>query len=503
MIGGSSAGGRVRPVSYARVWRIAVPIVVGLGLGSLPPPPGLAPFAWRYFALFAATILALITEPFPPASVGLIAVTIGGTFGLVFSPSQLADPGFKFPAEALKWSLSGFSNSTVWLIFGAFVFAMGYEKTGLGRRIALFLVNRLGGNTLGLGYAIAASDLLLAPFTPSNTARSAGTIFPVVNRIPELYDCAPDKEPRRIGAYLMWVAFSTTCITSSMFVTALAPNLFAIELARKVAGVNLTWGEWLIGFLPVGVPLLLALPWLAYKIYPPEVRASSEVPRWAAEELARLGPVSLKELLMACLAVAALGFWIAGGNVLDPAMVALAAIAVMVIFSIVAWDDIAGNRVAWNVLVSFATMLTLADGLARAGVVDWIGHAVSSALAGRSPTLVLIVFVALFFMLHYMFASLTAHATALLPVMLATGKAVPGMPIRTFAMLMLFSLGLMGVLTPYATGPAPVYYGSGYIARRDFWRLGLTFGLIFLGMLLLNGLVSLVITHPSSLIPNH
>ena len=106
-------------------------------------------------------------------------------------------------------------------------------------------------------------------------------------------------------------------------------------------------------------------------------------------------------------------------------------------------------------------------------------------------------------MLHYMFASLTAHATALLPVMLATGKAVPGMPIRTFAMLMLFSLGLMGVLTPYATGPAPVYYGSGYIARRDFWRLGLTFGLIFLGMLLLNGLVSLVITHPSSLIPNH
>ena len=314
MIGGESAGSRVLPVSHARVWRIAVPIVVGLGLGSLPPPPGLAPFAWRYFALFAATILALITEPFPPASVGLIAITIGGTFGLVFSPSQLADPAFKFPAEALKWSLSGFSNSTVWLIFGAFVFAMGYEKTGLGRRIALFLVNRLGGNTLGLGYAIAASDVLLAPFTPSNTARSAGTIFPVVNRIPELYDCAPDKEPRRIGAYLMWVAFSTTCITSSMFVTALAPNLFAIELARKIAGVNLTWGEWLIGFLPVGVPLLLALPWLVYKIYPPEVRASSEVPLWAAEELARLGPVSLKELLMACLAVAALGFWIGGGN---------------------------------------------------------------------------------------------------------------------------------------------------------------------------------------------
>jgi L-tartrate/succinate antiporter len=487
MIAGVSAESRAPRATDARLWRIAVPIAVGLGLGTLPPPPGLAPFAWRYLALFAATILALITEPFPPASIGLIGVTIAGTFGLVFSPVQRADPAFKFPAEALKWSLSGFSNSTVWLIFGAFVFAMGYEKTGLGRRIALVLVRRLGGSTLGLGYAIAASDVLLAPFTPSNTARSAGTIFPVVNRIPELYGCAPDRAPRRIGAYLMWVAFSTTCITSSMFVTALAPNLFAIDLARKIAGIDLTWGQWLIGFLPIGAPLLLASPWLAYKIYPPEVRASREVPQWAAAELTSLGPVTPKELVMAGLVVAALGFWIAGGNLLDPAMVALAAIAVMVIFSVVAWEDIAGNRVAWNVLVTFATMLTLADGLARAGVIDWIGRAVSAELAGHSPTVVLIVFVVLFFLLHYMFASLTAHATALLPAMLATGMAVPGMPVRTFAMLMLFSLGLMGVLTPYATGPAPVYFGSGYIARRDFWRLGLIFGLIFLAALLLIG----------------
>jgi L-tartrate/succinate antiporter len=96
-----------------------------------------------------------------------------------------------------------------------------------------------------------------------------------------------------------------------------------------------------------------------------------------------------------------------------------------------------------------------------------------------------------FFAVHYMFASLTAHATALLPAMLATGIAVPGMPARTFAMLLVFSLGVMGVLTPYATGPAPVYFGSGYIPRRDFWRLGLIFGVIFLAALLLLGVVAL------------
>lgn len=479
--------GGMSALGPARIWRIALPVGLGAVLAFLPAPTGLAPFAWHYLGLFVATIFALVTEPFPPASIGLIAVTIAGAFGLVFPPAQLADPAFKFPAEALKWALSGFINSTVWLIFGAFVFAMGYEKTGLGRRLALVLVRGLGGNTLGLGYAIAVSDLVLAPFTPSNTARSAGTIFPIINRIPELYESGPGESSRRIGSYLMWVAFSTTCLTSSMFVTALAPNLLAIELVRKSAGINLTWTDWLIGFLPIGAPLFLALPWLVYKIYPPQIRSSVEVPRWAARELVNLGAITIKEVIMAALVIAALALWIGGASLADPAMVALGGISLMVILSLVSWDDIVGNRAAWNVLVTFATMLTMAEGLAKAGVIDWIGHAVAGFLSGHSPHLVMVTLVVLFFVLHYMFASLTAHATALLPVMLATGMAMPGMPVRTFAMLMVFSLGLMGVLTPYATGPAPVYFGSGFIPRRDFWRLGLIFGLLFLTTLLVIG----------------
>ena len=166
------------------LWRAGAPVLAGIVLALIPAPHGLAPHAWHYFALFAAVILALITEPLPSAAVGLIGVTVAATFGLVFSPAQMADPAFRFPAEALRWALAGFVNGTVWLIFAAFVFAMGYEKTGLGRRIALMLVKRLGGRTLGLGYAIALSDLALAPFTPSNTARSAGAIFPVIVSIP-------------------------------------------------------------------------------------------------------------------------------------------------------------------------------------------------------------------------------------------------------------------------------------------------------------------------------
>lgn len=135
-----------------------------------------------------------------------------------------------------------------------------------------------------------------------------------------------------------------------------------------------------------------------------------------------------------------------------------------------------------------ATLINLADGLNRTGFVGWFGQRAAAVLAGHSTGLVLAALVAFFFLIHYLFASLTAHTTAVLPVVLAAGAAVPGMPVRTLALLLVFSIGIMGVLTPYATGPAPVYFGCGYVARRDFWRLGLLFGLIFLSLLLVVGL---------------
>lgn len=470
------------------VWRAGLPLLLGVGLALLPVPAGLAPHAWRFFAVFAAVILALITEPIAAAGVGFIGVTLIAATGLVFSPAQLADPAFKLPAEAVKWALAGFANTTIWLIFGAFVFAMGYEKTGLGRRIALGLVRRLGGRSLGLGYAVMLADLVLAPFTPSNSARSAGTIYPLVRSIPELYGSQPGETARRIGSYLMWVAFATTCVTSSMFVTALAPNLLALEIIRKTTGLEISWVQWFLAFLPVGGLLVAILPWLVYKLFPPEVRASAEVPKWAARELAKMGALTWRESVMAALVLLALGGWIFGARVADPTMVALGAIALMLVFRVVTWEDILANKAAWNVLAWFATLFVLADGLNKVGFVGWFGRAAAAQLAGHPPVVVMVALVVLFFLMHYMFASLTAHTTAVLPVILAAGVAVPDMPVRTFALLLAFSLGIMGVITPYATGPAPVYFGSGYFSRREFWTLGLVFGLIFLGALLLIGL---------------
>jgi L-tartrate/succinate antiporter len=140
--------------------------------------------------------------------------------------------------------------------------------------------------------------------------------------------------------------------------------------------------------------------------------------------------------------------------------------------------------------------VTLADGLNRLGFAGWFASGASAALTGLPPAAVMAGLVAIFFLVHYMFATITAHATAVLPVILAVGIAVPGVPAVPFALLLCYSLGVMGILTPYATGPAPVYFGSGFISRRDFWALGLIFGLMFLAVLLAIGIPWLLILRP-------
>jgi L-tartrate/succinate antiporter len=476
--------------------KLATMAVVGLVIALLPTPAGLDAGAWRYFALFVAVIIGLILEPIPAAAVGLIGVVLAAGLRLPFTPEQLADPTFEAPVQAVKWALAGFSNGTVWLIFGAFMFAMGYEKTGLGRRMALLLVRTLGGSTLGLGYAVVLADLVLAPFTPSNTARSGGTVYPIIRNIPGLYGSEPGETARRIGSYLMWTALAATCVTSSLFLTALAPNLLALDLVQKVTPVSVSWTDWLVGFLPIGVLLLATLPWVIYKVYPPEITSSSEVPAWARGELASMGAVTTRELLMGCLVVLALALWIFGGSFVDPTLVALAVIALMVLTGVVEWGDVIANKAAWNVLVWFATLVVLADGLAKVGFIAWFGKGAASALGGLPVLAVMLLLVVLYFVMHYLFASLTAHASALLPVIFAAGAAVAGVNVTVFALLLLYALGIMGVITPYATGPGPVYFASGFISRRDFWVLGLVFGAIYLVALLVIGTPWLLFLHP-------
>jgi L-tartrate/succinate antiporter len=158
---------------------------------------------------------------------------------------------------------------------------------------------------------------------------------------------------------------------------------------------------------------------------------------------------------------------------------AIAVISLMLLLNVVTWDDITANKAAWNTLAWFATLVALADGLTRVGFVKWFAESVAGQLTGVSPTVAVAMLLLINFFGHYLFASVTAHVTAMIPVLLAVASTIPGVNMRTLALGLCLQLGIMGILTPYATGPSPVYYGSGYLPAADYWRLGAIFGVIF------------------------
>ena len=455
------------------VVRVVIPLAVGALIALLPAPAGLSPAAWRYFALFSAVIAGIIVEPIPAAAVGLVGLVVAGSLRMVRES----------PADSTAWALSGFSNGTVWLVFAAYMFSLGYAETGLGRRIALNLIRILGRRSLGLGYAVTLADLALSPVTPSATARSGATVYPVVRQIPELYGSQPnDPSARLIGGYLLYTAFAASTVTSSMFMTAMAPNLLAVTLATKVAGVSISWTDWFVGFAPIGVLLLAVLPLALYKLFPPEIKTALEAPAWAAARLREMGPVSRRETTLLVLVLSALALWIAGGSFIDPTMVAITVVALMVMLDVLTWPQVTGNREAWNVLIWFAAVVALAGGLTETGFVRWTADTIAPALSGLGGYATIVCLVGAFFFVHYLFASITAHTATLYSVFLAVAVQTNATSPKAWAMMLAYSLGIMSILTSYASGQNPIYYGSGYIARRHFWLLGFVLGVAFFAL---------------------
>src|SRR5258708_613328 len=477
--------GRNKGAFVKITWKTIAPLAIWLALYLVPVPSGLNANQWHYFAVFAAVIAGLILESMPVGAVGLIGLTIAGVMGYV-------EPD---PNKSLRWMLGGFSESTVWLIVGAFVFSIGYRKSELGRRLALMLVRMLGRRTFGLGYAVAYSDLVLAPATPSTPARSGGTIYPVVSNIPRIYGSDPGPTAGKIGTYVMWTAFATTAVTSSLFLTALAPNAAALSIAKKIVNVDVGWSQWFFGFAPLGILLLLVVPLLSYIVCRPEVKESPEIVEWSAGELKAMGPMSRSERIMAALVLLAMFLWICGSNptislpllgtnFISATMVVFVVISLMLVTGVIDFADIVAEKAAWEVFFYFTSLFTLSAGLNEIGFIKCVAEGYAKPLAGMSPTLGLILLVSFFFWVHYFFSSITSHAAAVLPVLLAVGTGIPGLSVPTLTLLCVYSLGLMGVISPYATGPAPMYFGSGYIGKGDFWKFGLIFGVVYFAGLL-------------------
>lgn len=448
-------------------------LVVGAAIWFIPVPIGLKPVAWKLFAIFVATILGFILQPLPIGSIAFISITF----------TMLA--GVLKPAEAL----SGFGNNTIWLIVSAFLFAKGFIKTGLGRRIAYMLIKKMGDSTLKLGYTIVLSDLIISPATPSNAARAGGIIFPIVRSLASAFDSEPGPSARRVGSFLIQAGYHGNAITSAMFMTSMAGNPLIALLALQALNINITWGQWALAALVPGLLSLLVIPYFLYKVYPPELKETPEAKVLATKELETMGAMSIGEKIVAGIFVGALVLWSTSQYTkLDATVVAMLAVSVMMVTQVLEWKDVLDEKGAWDTLIWMGALVGLADYLSKLGFIPWFSKVVSASIVGIPWFPAFMVLLVIYMYAHYGFASLTAHITAMYSAFVTVAVAA-GVPVYLAALALAFMSNLCMSLTHYAAAPAPIYFGAGYVSQGTWWKLG--FWVSVINMIIWVGLGSL------------
>jgi DASS family divalent anion:Na+ symporter len=385
-----------------RGWTVT--LFAGLGVWFIPPPAGVEEKGWHLLAIFVATIVGIIAKPLPMGAMAMLGIA----------------------ATALT---------------GTFMAAVGKKS-------------------LGLAYSLVATDLVLAPAIPSNTARAGGVIFPILRSVARSFGSEPDDgTARKLGAFLVKTSFQGTVITSAMFLTAMAANPLAAKLAED-AGVQLTWALWAKAAIVPGLVSLIAVPWIP---------GATQIARTKLTEMGRLKP---SEKMMLGTFLLLLFLWIFGRELgIHSTTAALVGLAVLLVSGTLTWTDILEEKGAWDTLVWFAALVMMASYLNELGLIPWFGEKVGAALAGYGWATSFVLLSLVYFYSHYFFASNTAHVSSMYGVFLVVALGA-GTPPLLAALVLGFFSNLFSSMTHYGTGPAPVLFGSGYVEIGDWWKLG-------------------------------
>lgn len=442
--------------SRASVRGLLVLVALFLAIVYLVPrPEAVTPQGWRQAAIFACVIAGMILEPLPASALvllGLVAMAANGT-----------------PTRQV---LTGFAEPSVWLVIVAMVIARAMLDSGLARRIALLFIRAFGRSSLGVSYALLATDVTLASGVPSITARAAGMLAPIAVRIADLFDSHPGPSGKRLGGALIVGIYQGSAVACAMFFTGQASNILGANLAAKLVNVEVTWSSWFVAAIIPGLASCAVVPWIVHRVLKPEVQHTPEAPKFAADELVRMGPLSHTERVTLGVFVGVGGLWMTSAwHGLDVTFVALLGLGVLLVSGTMSWHTVTSERAAWDVFVWYGGLLRMGELLNDTGVTTVFAESVGGLFAGIPWQLVLLGILVVYFYTHYAFASITAHMLALFPpfVVLLVGLGVPPQ-LAVYSLLCLANLP--AGLTHYGTTPAPILFGMGYVSLGDWWRVG-------------------------------
>lgn len=441
--------------SLKRTLSIVSLLLFALFLYTTPPPLGITEQAWILFTIFISTILAILFNLLPIITASVIALSIS-VLAKVIEPSK---------------AYAGFSESFILLIVAAFLVSHAVHKSGLGKRLSLHIIRRFGHSTLGLGYSVIATDILLAPAFPSNTARS-GVLYPIVYGL--AHDCdskVGDHTHKKAGAYLMMTSMAGLTISSGLWLTAMAVNPIGVGIAQSM-GIHITFLSW---FLFAVVPTLVAfilIPWMLYKIYPPELRETPDAPQKAKDALVAMGRISRNEWITGGVFLGMLILWSLSGILpIDKTAVAFGGLGILMATRVFGIEDFKSQGEALSTLIWFAILFALSTQLAEQGFMSAVANHFTLYLDGLSWMSVYLLLTILYVTIHYLFVSQSAHLLALFGIFLSVGISA-GVPGELMAMMLLFATNFNATITPQGSSSNAIYLSSGYITAREIYIYG-------------------------------
>jgi DASS family divalent anion:Na+ symporter len=452
-------------------------LTVAFGMLALGPPAGLTERGWIAAAVFAATIVGFLSRPVgmgPMVLLGLVVLLVTGVFG--------------HGKQAIANALSGFGDGTVWLVVAAFLLSGTVVRTGLGRRIALAMIRALGRTTLGLGYAIAATELVLGPLIPAATARGGGVVAPIVVALAQALGSSPGGPRRSTGAYLVLCGAHANLIAAAMFFTGMAANPQLGIFADKVWGLRWDWTTWLVGSCLPGLAGMALLPLLLYVVARPDLTDARQARAEAIDELRAMGRWTGKQLALAVILAAMVVAWATESlHGVHSTTIALGGLTIILMLGIDAWENFTSDRAAWDSLIWLGGLVTMAERLEEEQVVAWFADRMQEHVAGLSGIQAAVALALIYFFSMYGFSMLTGHIGALALGFFTVAKAADCPPLATVAMISYFS-NLCGCLTNYSTGQVVIYFGFRYVTPQRWFAVGLAVASLHLAVWLGIGL---------------
>jgi len=467
-------------------WGLLLAVAVLTVILLLPTPADLPVAAHRMLAILGFAVIVWMTEAIDYA-VSAVVIAALMAFLLGLAPSVANPKVLMGTSAALGLAFSGFANTALVLVAAALFLAAAMTATGLDKRIALTILSRAGTETRNVVIGTILVGFVIALMVPSTTARVA-CLVPITLGIIAAFGVD------RRGAFagmLMITTVQTASIWNVGIKTAAAQNMVAIGFVEKAFGRTITWLDWLIAAGPFAVLMCVALYFVMTRMMPAEVAQVPGGREGIRKSLSELGPMKPSEIKLLLLSITLIGFWSTEGvlHKFDTSTTTITAVALMFLpgFGIMSWKE-AQPRIPWGTIVLFGVGISLGTALLQTTAATWLANIVVDAFGLKNATALFILGVMSLFLvvIHLGFASATALASAMIPIVIAVlkGVATPGINVIGMTMLLQFVVSFGFILVVNAPQNM-VAYGTDTFSARDFVRTGLVLTVIALALVML------------------